>query len=332
MNPSKLLLVDDEPLNLMLYTKMLNEFDYEIFTASNGRECIDKAGEINPDLILLDWNMPVMDGIEALEIIKSNDKIKDIPVIMITGVMISSENLAFAMSIGAVDFLKKPFEKLELNARVKNILLLSSTLRSLREQYQFLENKNLLISSLIESTPQPVIYCNTEGTLLMSNKAFGKSIEKDVSELTGKSIYPLFRSDEIGAQVQKDIEIIRQKKPLSYECKVFPQDKTYIVSKNIVTDNNHSPTGIITVFTDITEQKKASEDLINAKKIELLSGAMQLMHVSELNESMIGELGKVLPHTSKEGRDIINNISSKIQDRHDRASVERIRTTIRKHV
>jgi len=313
MNPSKLLLVDDEPLNLMLCTKMLNEFDYEVFTASNGQECIDKAGEIHPDLILLDWNMPIMDGIEVLEILKSSEDTKDIPVIMITGVMSSSENLAFAMSLGAVDFLKKPFEKLEFNARVKNTLLLSSSLRSLREQYQFLENKNLFISSLIESNPQPVTYCNTEGILLMYNEAFGRCIENNGRELIGKSVYPLYRSDEIGVQVQKDIEIIRLRAPLSYEGKVFTQDKTYIVSKNIVTDNNDSPTGIITVLTDITEQKKASEELINAKKIELLSGAMQLMHINELNESIISELLKVLPYASKEGKDIINGISSKFR-------------------
>lgn len=116
----KLLLVDDEPLNILLFSKMLESFSFELYTAENGLICVEKAREIQPDLILLDWNLPVMDGLEALEIIKKDEKTQDIPVIMITGVMSSPENLALAMSIGASDFLKKPFEKLELCARVKN--------------------------------------------------------------------------------------------------------------------------------------------------------------------------------------------------------------------
>ena len=85
MSNSKILLVDDEPLNLKLYDKMLKDFDFRIITAANGQECLDKVREHFPDLILLDWNMPVMDGIEALEILKKDDATKDIPVLMITG-------------------------------------------------------------------------------------------------------------------------------------------------------------------------------------------------------------------------------------------------------
>ena len=107
MSNSKILLVDDEPLNLKLYDKMLKDSDFQIITAANGQECLNNVREHFPDLILLDWNMPVMDGIEALEILKKDAETKDIPVLMITGVMTSSEDLSFAMSIGAIDFLKK---------------------------------------------------------------------------------------------------------------------------------------------------------------------------------------------------------------------------------
>ena len=72
INP-KLLLVDDEPLNLKLYDKMLKDFNFQIITAANGQECLEKVNEHFPDLILLDWNMPVMHGIEALEILKKNE-------------------------------------------------------------------------------------------------------------------------------------------------------------------------------------------------------------------------------------------------------------------
>ena len=299
MSNSKLLLVDDEPLNLKLFQKMLKDNDYQIITATNGQECLAKAEETNPDLILMDWNMPVMDGLEALKRLKKDEATKDIPVLMITGVMTSSEDLALAMSIGAIDFLKKPFEKLELNARINNILLLSNTLKVLKDQNNSLENKNIFISSLLESVPHPVIYCSLEGVLLMCNHFFEKLIDKNKVELLGKSIYRLFLSEEIGFHVQKDIELVEKGTALAYEKNGFPGNKTFIISKNVVRDSHNKPLGIITAFTDISELKKANEDIINNKKIELISSALKMTHLNEMNTSLINDLEKVLPHATK---------------------------------
>jgi PAS domain S-box-containing protein len=313
MSHSKLLLVDDEPLNLKLYDKMLKDHEFQIITAINGQDCIDKVREHYPDLILLDWNMPVMDGIEALEILKKDDATKDIPVLMITGVMTSSEDLVFAMSIGAIDFLKKPFDKLELSARVRNILLLSETLKTLKNQNSSLGNQNLFITSLIESIPHPVIYSSLDGVLLMCNKFFAELLETDKNELIGKSVYRYFLSDEIGFHVQKDVELIQNRTALSYEKNAFPGNKIFIISKNVVLDTHDNPIGIITAFTDISALKKANEDIVNTKKIELISSALKLMHLNEMNSSLINDLVKVIPHTNKEGQELIRQITNKFK-------------------
>ena len=313
MSHSKLLLVDDEPLNLKLYEKMLKDHDSQIITATNGQDCLDKVREHFPDLILLDWNMPVMDGIEALEILKKDDSTKDIPVLMITGVMTSSEDLAFAMSVGAIDFLKKPFDKLELSARVRNILLLSDTLKTLKNQNSSLENQNLFITSLIESIPHPVIYSSLEGIVLMCNKFFAELLETDKNELIGKSVYRYFLSDEVGFHVQKDVELIQSGTALSYEKNGFPGNRTFVISKNVVRDTQNAPLGIITAFTDISALKKANEDIINTKKIELISSTLKLMHLNEMNSSLIGDLVKVTPHASKEGQELIRQITNKFK-------------------
>lgn len=313
MSNSKLLLVDDEPLNLKLYDKMLKDFDFQVITAANGQECLEKVDEHFPDLILLDWNMPVMDGIDTLEILKKNEATKDIPVLMITGVMTSSEDLAFAMSVGAIDFLKKPFDRLELSARIKNILLLSETLKTLKEQYHYLENKNIFITSLLESIPHPVIYCSLEGVLLMCNKFFEQLLDSHKTDLIGKSVYRYFLSEEVGFHVQKDVELVQNRVALSYEKNVFPGDRIFIISKNIVSDNQDNPIGIITVYTDISDLKKANEDIVNTKKIELISSTLKLMHLNEMNNSLINDLVKVNPHTNKEGQELIRQISNKFK-------------------
>lgn len=313
MSNSKLLLVDDEPLNLKLYDKMLKDFNFQIITAANGQECLEKANEHFPDLIILDWNMPVMHGIEALEVLKKNESTKDIPVLMITGVMTSSEDLSFAMALGAIDFLKKPFDKLELSARVRNILLLSDSLKTLKDQYHRLEDKNIFITSLIESIPHPVIYCSLEGILLMCNDFFEQLLNIDKTELIGTSVYRHFLSDEVGFHVHKDVELAHTKEAFSYEKNVFPGDKTFIVSKNLIPDNQHNPIGIITVFTDVSELKKAHEDVVNTKKIELISSTLKVMHLNEMNSSLINDLVKVNPHTNKEGQELIRQITHKFK-------------------
>ncbi len=313
MSNSKLLLVDDEPLNLKLYDKMLKDFNFQIITATNGQECIEKVSEHSPDLVILDWNMPVMDGIETLEILKKDATTKDIPVLMITGVMTSSEDLSFAMSIGAIDFLKKPFDKLELSARVRNILLLSESLKTLKVQYHHLEDKNIFITSLIESIPHSVIYCALEGVLLMCNKFFENLLGIDKTELIGKSVYRYLLSEEVGFHVQKDVELVQSKVSLSYEKNVFPGGKIFIVSKNLVFCDQGNPIGIITVFTDISDLKKANEDIVNTKKIELISSTLKLMHLNELNNSLINDLVKVNSFTNKEGQELIRQMSAKFK-------------------
>ena len=67
----------------------------------------------------MDWQMPVMDGIEATKQLKLNDTTKDIPVIISTGIMIDSSDLSAALIVGAVDYLRKPFDEIELIARVE---------------------------------------------------------------------------------------------------------------------------------------------------------------------------------------------------------------------
>lgn len=313
MSVTKVLLVDDEPLNLKLYERMLKEHNFQIYTAANGKECLEKVQENYPDLIIMDWNMPVMHGIDALEILKKDPATKDIPVIMITGVMTSPEDLAYAMAVGAIDFLKKPFDKQELNARVKNILLLQQALNVLKTQNNLLEDKNLFINSLIESIPHPVVYYSLEGILLMCNKFFGELLGASKNELIGRSAYLCFRSEDVAYHVQKDIELIQSKEALSYEENVFSGENTFIVSKNLIIDNQQNPTGIITVFTDVSELKKAHEDVVNTKKIELITSTLKVMHLNEMNNSLINELIKINPHTSKEGQEIIRQITSKFK-------------------
>jgi len=132
-----ILAVDDNKLVLtMIKHAFSSELSlYNVITAENGKIAYELAIEKNPDLILLDLEMPVMDGLQTLEHLKRNDQTKDIPVIMVT----SSKYLPVAFEAGATDFIHKPIDKIELLVRVKSTLSLFKLLQSIIKQSEQLE-------------------------------------------------------------------------------------------------------------------------------------------------------------------------------------------------
>ncbi len=118
----KILIADDSVVNLTIMRDILQDAGYEVTVAQNGEMAVEQALAFIPDLILMDWQMPVMNGVEALAILKQNPETREIPVIMVTGIATTAEHLQEAFEKGAIDFIKKPFEKIEMLARVKAIL------------------------------------------------------------------------------------------------------------------------------------------------------------------------------------------------------------------
>ncbi len=139
----KILVVDDDTKNLGVVVKHFQETPYELIHAPNGKQGCKVALEELPDLILMDWAMPMMNGIDATLWLKAKTVTKDIPVLMTTGVMTTSEDLKEALEAGAMDFMRKPYDPLELTSRVEAALRLS-------QSYKELKQKNFEISELLE--------------------------------------------------------------------------------------------------------------------------------------------------------------------------------------
>lgn len=115
---SSLLVVDDEPFNHILIKRLLdNEGFSDVTFASNGREALEKLGEAKFDIVLLDIEMPELNGMEVLEAIKKDLNNRHIPVIMISGVE-DTQSIAKCIELGADDYLSKPFNPVILRARL----------------------------------------------------------------------------------------------------------------------------------------------------------------------------------------------------------------------
>lgn len=113
-----ILIADDTNFMRKVLIKILKKAKYRIAVAKSGKDVLDFVEKRNPDLILLDIIMPEMDGIETCTRLKSKNKTSGIPIIFITA-KIEIDDLVEGFEAGAVDYVKKPFNPLELLARVK---------------------------------------------------------------------------------------------------------------------------------------------------------------------------------------------------------------------
>jgi len=109
-NEIKILVVDDDPFIRKMFTSMLKNKGFQVFTAANGLEALNIAQEINPNLIFLDIMMPVMDGFQALTELRNSPSTKLTPIIMVTA-KADSNTLIQAIKLGANDFIAKPFSR-----------------------------------------------------------------------------------------------------------------------------------------------------------------------------------------------------------------------------
>ncbi|MDQ0196159.1 sigma-B regulation protein RsbU (phosphoserine phosphatase) [Paenibacillus wynnii] len=162
MKVMRILIVDDNPTNVIIIREILKKENYRNFiTASSAREMLDLLGVSDKeavgnrtrpsgiDLILLDMMMPEMDGIEACRVVQQYEHLKDIPIIMVTAVG-DSKKLAEALDAGAVDYVTKPINKVELMARIRLALRLKQEKDWHKERDQHIQDE-LKLAALVQN-------------------------------------------------------------------------------------------------------------------------------------------------------------------------------------
>jgi DNA-binding response OmpR family regulator len=167
----KILIIDDLPENVFLLQDRLENEGYEVLTAYDGQSGIDKAIAGQPDLILLDVMMPGMSGIEVCKILVNNPVSMNIPIILVTAKS-GAEDTKEGLEAGAFDYIKKPFSRVELLARVNSALKLSGAHKALVE----LEQKNTYAATVVTTNhkiKQPLTLMS------LSSAAIKRELNKD---------------------------------------------------------------------------------------------------------------------------------------------------------
>ncbi|MEM9894727.1 MAG: response regulator [Bacteroidota bacterium] len=132
----RILVADDDYSNVETILSIIDESVDEVFYAPNGKKAIEIAIEENPDLIVMDWEMPILNGIQAIKELRRNTETQGIPIIVATGVNVEDHNLREALEVGAVDFLKKPFSKIEFDARMRSAIRIQMQHETIQKMLQ----------------------------------------------------------------------------------------------------------------------------------------------------------------------------------------------------
>ncbi len=199
MNQRTILIVDDQKEYLQSFMSIILEegVPYKMLSATNGKMAIEIALKEQPDLIIMDWEMPVMNGIEAVVEIKKHPEIDDVPVIIASGIMVSSDDLKKALEAGATDYIRKPVDSIEFLARVNSHLKMADYVKAIK-------NKEEEIMALIhEKYLQKTEHLETEMAEMLKRVYQLDQFKKNITEKLRNLKKSLNRnSNEIEQQVE----------------------------------------------------------------------------------------------------------------------------------
>jgi signal transduction histidine kinase len=142
MSKGNILIIDDQQIHLKALSHYLNNLGFSVTSSNNGEEGCALAKLHKPDLVITDWEMPNMNGIEVIKHLRELDETKSIPIIMATGIMTTPNDLEVALKAGASDFIRKPFDIIELKPRLLAALQLYKSYQELQAYCQKLEEEH----------------------------------------------------------------------------------------------------------------------------------------------------------------------------------------------
>jgi PAS domain S-box-containing protein len=211
--PVEILLVDDRDENLLALEVILANQNYKFVRANSGKEALKiLLQEHDFAIILMDVQMPGMDGFETAEVIRQSERFKRVPIIFLTANNNNQEDVFKGYQTGAVDFMVKPLNAKILKAKVAVFVDLYKKNHELQVQGEYmktlnkkLEQQTRYVRSLIEVSLDPLITINSEGKITDMNEALTKITGISRERITGTYFFDYFTKPQVAREVHQEV-------------------------------------------------------------------------------------------------------------------------------
>jgi len=202
---STLLIVDDYPENLISMRALLQRQDWQVITAASGFEALGLLLEHDVDLVLLDVQMPGMDGFEVARLMRGSQRTRLTPIIFLTANEQSQDAVIKGYASGAVDYLFKPFDPQILKPKVQALLEHQRNRRALQRLSHDLEVARAFNASVLDNAAEGILVVNEDGLIRFANPAMSRLLSATVQELQGKEFLDFLQKPHIPVWADSDL-------------------------------------------------------------------------------------------------------------------------------
>jgi len=272
----EILVVEDNPASLKLLSDILTDAGFKVRPATDGQIALLSLEARLPDLVLMDFKLPGLNGIEVCQRIISNPVSRDIPVVFISA-LTQKELQVQALEAGGVDYVTKPFDPPELLARVRTHLNLARMRKQLAAQtlelQQYSENLEELVArrtaevvesqantlALVNATTEVVLLLDRDGTIILSNQTFADSMDTSTEELVGRNAIDWAKPEVANRRLEVFKQILAEKKPRRF----FDENRGKVFDNSLypILDKRGNVRMVAVYAQDITERKKMEDKL-----------------------------------------------------------------------
>jgi PAS domain S-box-containing protein len=266
MSPRRManvLIVDDQPENLLALRAVLEPLTVNVIEAGSGEEALKQLLTHDFAVILLDVQMPDMDGFETAELIKQRSKTQDIPIIFLTAIDKEQQKVFRGYSVGAVDYLFKPFDAEVLRSKVAVFVDLYE------KSTRLMESEERFRMAFINA-PIGIGLVDTDRCWLQVNKALCDIVGRGQSELVGEDFAAILVARERKA-ARADMDGMLAGERIAYQAERQYQHKDgfpveVLVSVSLARDADGDPLNFVVQVLDMTERKAAERE--RAERLE----------------------------------------------------------------
>jgi hypothetical protein len=263
--------VDDQPANLLALEVVLEPLGHEVVRARSGTEALRALLRRDFTLIVMDVHMPGLDGIETVEIIKTSDRHRHIPILFVTAMCKDTDHVFRAYATGAVDYVMKPYDEKILRMKVSALIDVALQREMIRRQAELIRRHEreamerkaeFRFRTLVDAMPLCVWTAHTDGRFDYANRAAVEHTGAVAGEEIGATLFRSLHADDRRATLLAWTTALGDRAPMEAQARLSWRGGGYrwhVIRAVPLREEEHRITGWLVTAADIDDQKRAEE-------------------------------------------------------------------------